>query len=237
MFKKILILFFLSYISHDKIVANSSHITELEKRTNNDLSLINDLDEEYIYKMQNLYFSERDKYLKNKKVDFIIDKMPLNIIHVGEILRFFPNAKFIFALRNPYDCVLSCFMQQFDLNPAMKNFLSIKDSAHLYDLVMKLWKIYKNKFQINFHSVKYEDIVSNFEKTTKDLYNYLDLTWSDDVKNFYITGKNRLDISTPSYNQVSSPLYSRSLDRWKNYKEHFVGVENILDFWVNEFNY
>ena len=98
--------------------------------------------------MQNLYFSERDKYLKNKKVDFIIDKMPLNIIHVGEILRFFPNAKFIFALRNPYDCVLSCFMQQFDLNPAMKNFLSIEASANLYDLVMKLWKIYKNKFRL-----------------------------------------------------------------------------------------
>tara|TARA_B000000441_G_C21385292_1_gene146326 strand:- start:212 stop:496 length:285 start_codon:yes stop_codon:yes gene_type:complete len=94
-------------------------------------------------------------------------------------------------------------MQQFDLNPAMKNFLSIEASANLYDLVMKLWKIYKNKFQINFHFVKYEDIVSNFEKTTKDLYNYLDLTWSDDVKNFYVTGKNRLDISTPSYNQVS----------------------------------
>ena len=56
------------------------------------------------------------------------------------------------------------------------------------------------------------------------------MTWSDDVKNFYMTGKNRLDISTPSYNQVSSPLYSRSLDRWKNYKEHFVGVEKILEF-------
>ena len=226
---------FVEVVEEKPIIRN--FLIELEKRTKNDLSLLNDIDEEYIYKMQNFYFSEREKYLKNKKSDFIIDKMPLNIIHVGEILRFFPNAKFIFALRNPYDCVLSCFMQQFDLNPAMKNFLSIEGSANLYDLVMKLWKIYTNKFQFNFHFVKYEEIVSNFEKTTKDLYNYLELTWSEDVKNFYITGKNRLDISTPSYNQVSSPLYSRSLDRWKNYKKHFVGVENILDFWVNEFNY
>ena len=27
--------------------------------------------------------------------------MPLNILHVGEIHRFFPNAKFILALRHP----------------------------------------------------------------------------------------------------------------------------------------
>ena len=37
-------------------------------------------------------------------------------------------------------------MQQFDLNPSMKNFISLESSAFLYDLVMKLWKIYKKIF-------------------------------------------------------------------------------------------
>ena len=41
--------------------------------------------------------------------------MPLNIAYVGEIYRFFPKAKFILALRNPYDCVLSCLCKISDL--------------------------------------------------------------------------------------------------------------------------
>ena len=212
-------------------------LINIEKKTNNDLSQLSNLDNEYIKKMQNFYFDERKKYQKNKNSEIIIDKMPLNIIHIGEILRFFPNAKFVFALRNPYDCVLSCFMQQFQLNPAMKNFLSINSSAILYDLVMQLWSIYRKIFSINCHFIKYEDTVLNFEKTTKDIYKFLDITWSEETKNFYKTGKDRLDISTPSYDQVTSPLYSKSVNRWKNYEKEFKGVKKLLDRWVNEFGY
>ena len=212
-------------------------LINIEKKTNNDLSQLSNLDNEYIKKMQNFYFDERKKYQKNKNSKIIIDKMPLNIIHIGEILRFFPNAKFVFALRNPYDCVLSCFMQQFQLNPAMKNFLSINSSAILYDLVMQLWSIYRKIFSINCHFIKYEDTVLNFEKTTKDIYKFLDIIWSEETKNFYKTGKDRLDISTPSYDQVTSPLYSKSVNRWKNYEKEFEGVKKLLDRWVNEFGY
>jgi len=212
-------------------------LINIEKKTNNDLSQLSNLDKEYIKKMQNFYFDERKKYQQNKNSKIIIDKMPLNIIHIGEILRFFPRAKFIFALRNPYDCVLSCFMQQFQLNPAMKNFLSINSSAILYDLVMQLWSIYRKTFSINYHFIKYEDTVLNFEKTTKDIYEFLDIIWSEETKNFYKTGKDRLDISTPSYDQVTSPLYSKSVNRWKNYEKEFEGVKKLLDKWVNEFGY
>ena len=212
-------------------------LINIEKKTNNDLSQLGNLDQEYIKKMQNFYFDERKKYQQNKNPKIVIDKMPLNIIHIGEILRFFPNAKFIFALRNPYDCVLSCFMQQFQLNPAMKNFLSINSSAKLYDLVMQLWTIYRKIFSINCHFVKYEDTVLNFEKTTKDIYEFLDIVWSEETKNFYKIGKDRLDISTPSYDQVTSPLYSKSVNRWKNYEKEFVGVKKLLDRWTNEFDY
>ena len=128
-------------------------------------------------------------------------------------------------------------MQQFDLNPAMKNFLSLENSAILYDLVMRLWSIYKKIFKINLHIIKYEDVVIDFEKTTKEIFKYLDLDWSDDTKNFYLTAKNRIDISTPSYNQVTSPLYLKSLNRWKNYEKQFKDIKKYLDKWVKEFNY
>ena len=75
--------------------------------------------------------------------------MPLNIVHVGEIVRFFPNAKFILALRHPYDCVLSCFMQNFMLNHAMANFLDLNDSQNYMTLQCHCGKYIKN-FSINY---------------------------------------------------------------------------------------
>ena len=222
-------------IEEKPIVKN--FLIQLEKKTKNKLNNMKNLSNDEIKEMRNFYFNERDQYIKNKNAKIIIDKLPLNVVHVGEILRFFPNSKFVFALRHPYDSVLSCFMQQFELNPAMKNFLSIKRSAYLYDLVMKLWKTYLKIFPINFHYIKYEDVVTDFEKTTKKIFKFLNLDWSNKAKDFYKTAKDRIDISTPSYNQVTSPLYLKSVNRWKNYEENFKDVKNNLQKWIHEFEY
>ena len=212
-------------------------LRNLEIKIKNNFDNLDYLDEKFIQNMQNIYFEEREKYLENKKTKIVIDKMPLNIIYIGEILRFFPKAKFIFALRNPYDSVLSCFMQQFELNPAMKNFTSLEGSVFLYDLVMKLWIIYKDVFSIDYHYIKYEDLVIDFETTTQKIFKFLEIDWSEDTKNFYINAKERLNISTPSYNQVTSPLYKRSINRWKNYEKEFEGLKNILEPWLDEYKY
>mgnify|MGYP001490479664 CR=1 FL=1 len=226
---------FVEVIEEKPILRN--FLIKLEKKTKNNFSNLGNLDYEFIEEMRNFYFSERNKYTKNKNTKIIIDKLPLNIIHIGEILRFFPNAKFILALRHPYDSVLSCFMQQFTLNPAMKNFLSIDSGAYLYNLVMSLWNIYTKNFSVNFHTIKYEDLVLNFEKETKKVFKYLELEWKDNIKDFHITAKNRTDISTPSYDQVTSPIYSRSISRWNNYEKRFENAKKYLDKWVKKFNY
>ena len=119
----------------------------------------------------------------------------------------------------------------------MKNFLSIENSAVLYDLVMRLWTIYIKAFSINFHIIKYENVVSNFEQTTKEVFKYIGLDWSDETENFYLTAKDRIDISTPSYNQVTSPIYLKSVSRWKNYEKHFKDAKEYLDKWVKQFDY
>ena len=186
--------------------------------------------------MRKFYFDQRNKYLNdNNKI--IIDKMPLNIIYVGEIIRYFPNAKFILAIRHPNDCILSCFMQNFLLNHAMANFLNLKDSAKLYDSVMKLWEIYKSKFSIDFHTIKYEDLISNFEGSISDLLKFLDLSWSDKVSEFYKTSQKRGMIATPSYNQVNQPLYSKSIGRWKNYEKELIEGKQYLESWIIKYGY
>jgi hypothetical protein len=128
-------------------------------------------------------------------------------------------------------------MQQFSLNPAMKNFLTLESSAFLYDLVMQLWEVYHENFKINLHIIKYENIIENFDQTVKDVLNFLSVNFSSDYKDFYKIAKKRTNIMTPSYSQVTSPIYKSSLNRWKNYENKFEKSKTYLDKWIKEFNY
>ena len=188
--------------------------------------------------IRKFYFTNRDKFINNKDNQKIyIDKMPLNIIHVGEVIRIFPEAKFIVSLRHPCDCVLSCFMQSFTLNNAMANFLNLEDTANLYNLVMKLWIQYTSTFSIKYHTVKYEDIVLNFEKTVKNIVSFLELPWSDNVFKFYETAEKRELISTPSYDQVNKPIYTKAIGRWKKYEKQLLKNLPVLEPWIKKFDY
>ena len=212
-------------------------INHLRKKDKDNLSELEIVDENYITEVRNIYFNERNKYIKFDNKITYIDKMPLSIIHVGELIRFFPEAKFIFALRNPYDVVLSCFMQNFTPNNAMVNFFNLHDASTLYDLVMSLWVQYSKLYQSNLFTIKYEDVVNNFDKSINELLNFLELDWSDRVKEYYNTAKKRDIINTPSYNQVNMPLYKNSISRWKNYEDKFLECKVFLDKWVKKFNY
>ena len=210
----------------------------INKITNNNLEDLKNIEEIKINELRKNYFSYLDKYISHKdNSKKYIDKMPLNIIHVAEIIRIFPDAKFIVSLRHPCDCVMSCFMQSFKLNDAMSNFLDLEDAANLYNHVMSLWIQYTTLFSFNYHIVKYENIVSNFDKTVEKILNFLELPWSDNVLKFYKTAEKRNLISTPSYDQVNKPIYSKSIGRWKKYEKKISKIIPILEPWIKEFNY
>ena len=212
-------------------------VIQLHNKTKSNLDSLKIVDENLLNEMRNVYFNSRKKYVKEDKNKIYIDKMPLNIIYAGEIVRIFPNAKFILSIRHPCDCVLSCFMQNFVLNDSMANFLNLNDSAKFYNIVMSLWEKHLNIFSINYHTIKYEEIVSNFDNSVKKLLNFLNLPWSDNVNEFYKTAKNRGIISTPSYNQINQPIYSKSIGRWKKYEKHISEIIPILKPWIKKYKY
>ena len=215
----------------DKLIEN------LKLETENNLLNLENLNKKSYTKIKELYLKTRGEYAKSNNEKIYIDKLPLNFIYIGEIIRLFPKAKFIFALRNPYDVILSCFMQQFTPNDSMMNFINLKDSANFYDISMKLYKMYFELFKSNIYEIKYEDVIQNFDDTIKKLLNFLNLEWEDEVKKFYRTARERGIISTPSYNQINKPLYQKSIQRWRNYEKNFTEIDTDLNFWKNEFKY
>jgi Tfp pilus assembly protein PilF len=200
---------------------------------------IAELGVDQIEMLRQVYFSELDKHLdsveRNKPI--VVDKLPLNCNHAGLLHRIFPDAKFIFAQRHPCDCVLSCFMQNFELNAAMANFLELEDAAVFYDRVMNLWQQYQVLLPLESHTVVYEDVVGSFETTLRPLFEFLDLEWDENVKNYSATALGRARIRTPSYNQVTQPLYKHASGRWENYREQMSPILPLLLPWAKRMGY
>jgi hypothetical protein len=178
--------------------------------------------------MRREFFSTARKYLPSSFDGLIVDKLPLNITNVGLIYRVFPEAKILVSLRHPYDTCLSCFMQNFQLNESMVHFLDLEDTARVYDLVMTLWKIYADKLPIHFQYSKYEKMITDYENTTKGLFDFLEVPRDLSVINHYDATRRKAHILTPSYQQVSEPIYRRSMYRWKNYRKHLDSIVSIL---------
>tara|TARA_A100001011_G_scaffold400732_1_gene518071 strand:- start:4366 stop:6018 length:1653 start_codon:yes stop_codon:yes gene_type:complete len=204
-------------------------------KNNNDLlSLINIKQDEKDY-IRKAYF-QKLKLNNIEKNNIIIDKLPLSIIEIGFIKCIFPNSRIILALRHPCDAVISCFFSSFKINEAMVNFLSWENTINFYNKVFDLFDFYEKEFDLEYFKIKYEDIVFDFKTQITSLVNYLDLKYEKKLENFYLTAKERKKISTPSYNQVIKPIYTSSIDRWKNYKE-IKNPQNQLKKWIEKFNY
>ena len=155
----------------------------------------------------------------------LVDRFALNIIYTGEIVRLFPQARFILLLRHPADCVLSCFMQTFYETSANTSFFTLENSAHLYDQVFGLWRQYTDLLELNMIQVKYEDLITDVEATCRPILDFLGTSWHPSLLEHERTARDRSYIGTASYNQVTQPLYSEATDRWPALSaRHAVGV-------------
>ena len=190
-----------------------------------------------IERMRARYFEVADEFLKGEPGGLMIDKMPFNIVHVAMIRRIFPQAKMILALRHPYDVCLSCFMQNFEIGPAMANFFSLEDAANLYAKVMTLWQKIVQTLPLEFHTVKYEDFVDDFESETAVLLKFLGTEWDASMAQYTEHAKRRARIATVSYDQVVEPIYRRAQYRWKNYRNEIATSFDALKPFAETFGY
>ena len=85
--------------------------------------------------------------------------------------------------------------------------------------------------------IRYEDLISNFKGSVSNLLKFLDLSWSDQVSEFYKTSQKRGMITTPSYNQVNQPIYTKSIGRWKNYEKELIEGKEYLKEWISKYGY
>ena len=162
-----------------------------------------------------------------------VDKFPLDMATAPLIQAMFPGVPFIFAQRHPCDVVLSGFMQSFGL----VNFSDIEAAADYYDAMMSIWTAARETLGLNVHTVVYEELVSNPEATLRPLIQFLGLDWDDAMLDHTRTAKSRGTIVTPSYDQVTEPVTTRPVGRWKRYRKQLEPVLPILLPWAERLGY
>jgi tetratricopeptide (TPR) repeat protein len=151
-------------------------------------------------------------------VQRITDKMPANYFAIGLIHLMLPNAKIIHVNRNPVDTCLSCYTRLFN-----------RKQEHTYDLA-ELGQYYVHYARLMDHwrkvlpagaflDVQYEDIVADQEVQARRLIAYCELEWNPACLDFHNTKRS---VRTASVTQVRQPIYTSSVERWRNY-EKFLG--------------
>lgn len=118
----------------------------------------------------------------------------------------------------------------------MGYFLDIPQTAAYYDAVMQVATLSIDQVGNPLHPLRYEDLVTEPRGQLEALLKFLGLEWQDAVLEYrQLGGSDASD--TPSYQQVSQPLHTRSIGKWRHYAKHLEPSLPLLQPWVQRFAY
>jgi tetratricopeptide (TPR) repeat protein len=143
----------------------------------------------------------------------VTDKMPGNFLLIGFLHLMLPKAKIVHCARNPVATCLSIYKTHFrgDGHLYSYDLAELADFHNLYTDMMDHWRTVLPGV---VHDVRYEDFVSDQERATRALVDYLGLPWNDAVLSFHKTDR---PVRTASAAQVRQPMYRGSIELWKSY--------------------
>ena len=166
----------------------------------------------------------------------LVEQTPLNTLHLPVIAKLFPDAKIVFALRDPRDVVLSCFRRLFVVNDYVYEFLTLDGTARFYDETMNLASHFRERLPLSVADVRNEDLVADFDRRLRILCDFLDLSFEESMRSFAGTAAAR-HIATPSAMQVLKGLSNEGVGHWRHYRAQLEPILPILAPWVERFGY
>jgi Flp pilus assembly protein TadD len=186
--------------------------------------------------LREAYWRRVREFGAEPKGKVFVDKHPLSTFRLPLMHKMFPDAKLIFAIRDPRDVVFSCFRRAFNLNAATYEFNTLEGAARLYDTVMRAGEIFMDRLPIEVCRLRYEDLVADFTATAGGVCDFLGVARTDRLKDFAKTAATGR-IATPSSAQVARGLYNEGAGYWRNYAFALQPVLPILAPWIEKFGY
>jgi tetratricopeptide (TPR) repeat protein len=166
----------------------------------------------------------------------LLDKNPTRTYMIPAFVRIFPETKFLVALRDPRDVILSSFMQPQPFDPFTESNLSLKVVAEGYAFMMSVWRTLAPLMPGRYLEVRYEDMVADLGSVARKTLDFLGVAWDDRVLGFSEHARKKMVIS-PTYADVTQPVYKRAVGRWHHYRKYLEPHLEKLEPFVKAFGY
>jgi len=210
----------------DGVLAFMREPLNFEALANADERAVNALREAYWRRVRNAGVDVAGKVF--------VDKHPLNSLKLPLIVKLFPRAKILFAVRDPRDVILSCFRRRFQMNPSMYELLTVSGAAAFYAAAMDFAYTVKRSLALEWHEIRYERLVAGFEQEMRSICAYLDLDWMAGMGEFAHRVQAR-EHATPSTAQLSRGLVTSATAQWRNYESQLAPAMPLLKPWIERF--
>jgi len=160
----------------------------------------------------NRYLEKTHRLIEGRK--FFSDKLPLNYLYAGLILKAIPHAKIINLRRHPMDACFSNLKELFAHHHYAYSYDMLEVANHYrnYSRLMKHWhKIAPGRI-IDVH---YEHLVTQPEVEASRVQEYLGLPEVEGVTDILA---NKRITTTASTLQLRQPIHSKNMGGWKRYE-------------------
>jgi tetratricopeptide (TPR) repeat protein len=205
-----------------------------DKRILDDLSVLRQYDVDELRKRYHVMVGER---IRRNPEARLVDKNPLNMHWLPIMVRLFPQARFVLAVRHPCDVILSCYMQSFRSSALAAACSSLQRLSHAYVETMQRWLEEVDILKPSILVSRYEDLVDDFPAQVSRVATFLELDDASSMLGFDEHARKKTYIATPSYSQVIEPVNRRAVGRWHAYREYFEPLLPTLEPMIRHWGY
>tara|TARA_B100000900_G_scaffold1357_1_gene1208 strand:- start:3423 stop:4784 length:1362 start_codon:yes stop_codon:yes gene_type:complete len=181
--------------------------------------------------LENLTKNILNRYLdynhQEKNIEKFLDKSLENFFNIELIYKIYPNAKFLHTFRRPVDAIISIYQSML---PDLSWTHSLEDILDYVDSYFKVINYYKKKYPNLIMDVNLENFTSDNVNISKNIIKFCNLTWSNDILNFY--ERDDLYSKTLSFSQIRSKVTKYEKNK---YQEYFYLLNNYKKkfSWLN----
>lgn len=166
----------------------------------------------------------------------LVDKNPALNVMIPMVVRIFPEAKYLVALRDPRDVVISCFLQALPLTPISSAYLSLEGTVKQYASAMGFWLDMRPRLGNQWLEVRYEELIDDLPRVARSALSFLGVEFDERVLKFHEHARTKR-VNSPSHAEVLKPVYRTAVGRWRNYQKYLEPYMNGLERFLKAFNY
>ena len=135
-----------------------------------------------------------------------------------------PRARIVHCVRDPLDCGLSNYFQDFE-TVALGYSADLNDIGAEHNQYRRLMAHWREVLELPILDVAYEVLVAEPERVSREIVTFCGLEWDARCPSFH---EDRRNARTWSFDQVTEPIYRRAVGRSRHYADHLAPLAAAL---------